>query len=135
MKVNIASASTIKNYQGTNEKGNTMSFSGDGTGVSPMEAVLMSSAACSAIDVELILHKMRQPLQHIAVDAESTRATTDPKVFTGIHLHYTITGDVKAEKVAKAIEMSMTQFCSVSIMLARACPISTSYTIIKSDNE
>ncbi len=129
MKIHLISTEGEKNYKGTNERGQTMSFSGSKEMVSPMEATLMASAACSSIDIELILTKMRQPFTQIEVQANANRAETEPKVFTDIHLHYIIHGDVKAEKVEKAIEMSMTQFCSVSIMLAKAAPITTSYEI------
>lgn len=130
MKVHLISTEGDKNFKGTNDRGQTMSFSGSKEGVSPMEATLMASAACSSIDIELILKKMRQPLIKIEVQASANRAETEPKVFTDIHLHYVIHGDVKEDKVQKAIDMSMNQFCSVSIMLAKAAPITTSYEII-----
>jgi putative redox protein len=131
MEVTLESIHGDLNFKGTNDRGQSVEFSGNKESVSPMETVLMAAAACSSIDIELILKKMRQQVTDIKVKVKSVRAETDPKVFTQIHMHYTVTGDdLKDEKVAKAIDMSMGQYCSVSIMLARATEITTSYDVI-----
>jgi putative redox protein len=129
MRVKISSSTGSQNYVGTNDRNQTVLFSGEGEHVSPMESLLMSSATCSAIDIEMILHKMRQPLDRISVDVVGERASDHPKIFTSIHLHYVIYGKVKSEKVQQAIELSMTKYCSVSIMISKSCPITTSFEI------
>ena len=129
MKVSLQKTHGDLNFKGTNDRDQSMQFSGNKEAVSPMEAVLMAAAACSSIDVETILKKMRQNVLDIKVDIEGTRAETLPAVFTKIHMHYIISGDVKEEKALKAVEMSMHEYCSVSLMLAKSVLITHSVEV------
>lgn len=117
-------------YEGTNDRGQTARFSGSEADVSPMEHVLMSAAACSSIDVEHFLRKMRAPATAVEVDVEGHRVDAVPAVFDRIHLHYRIYGDVKPSKAAKAVAMSMDQYCSVSIMLKAAVAITHTHEVL-----
>ncbi|MBK8519210.1 MAG: OsmC family protein [Saprospiraceae bacterium] len=118
------------NYRGTNERGQSIQMSGSKEAVSPMETVLLAAAGCSSIDVEMILKKMRQEVNSISVVIDGTRADEVPAVFTKIHLHYIINGNVKEGKARKAVEMSMEQYCSVSMMLAKSVEITHSFEVI-----
>jgi len=126
MKVILESTYGDLNFKGTNERGQSIQFSGNKEAVGPMESVLMAAAACSAIDVETILKKMRQEVKSVKVEIEGTRAEAVPAVFTKIHMHYIINGDIKQEKAQKAVDMSVEQYCSVSIMLAKSVEITYS---------
>ena len=117
-------------YEGTNERGQTARFSGSKADVSPMEHVLMAAAACSSIDVEVFLRKMRAPAARVEVDVDGHRVDAVPAVFDRIHLHYRIYGDVPAAKAAKAVRMSMEQYCSVSIMLRAAVEIDHTHEVV-----
>jgi putative redox protein len=130
MKVFLKSISP-NNYLCSNERGEEILLSGDKSNVGPMESVLMAAASCSSVDIELILGKMRQNLESIQAEVEGTRAETMPKVYTNIKLHYILKGDLKEEKVKQAIEMSVTEYCSVLCMLAKTATIETSFEIIK----
>lgn len=130
MKITIESTHGELNFKGTNDRGQSLQFSGNSESVSPMESVLMSAAACSAIDVEIFLNKMRQPLNHIEVEVKGERVDAVPAIFSDIHLHYKIYGDVKPEKAAKAVEMSMEKYCSVSIMLQKGVAMTHSHEVI-----
>lgn len=127
MEVILESIHGDLNFRGTNDRGQSLQFSGNKEAVSPMESVLMAAAACSSIDVEMILKKMRQNVTSVKVKVNGTRADAVPAVFTKIHLHYMISGDLKEEKAKKAVQMSMEEYCSVSIMLAKAVEIT--YTV------
>lgn len=127
MEVIVESSYGELNFKGTNNRNQSIALSGNKESVSPMESVLMAAASCSSIDVEMILKKMRQEVTNIKVEVKGTRADAIPAVFTDIHLHYIITGNVKQEKAEKAVQMSMEEYCSVSIMLAKAAKIT--YTI------
>lgn len=130
MKVKIESTHGELNFKGTNNRGQSLQFSGNSESVSPMESVLMSAAACSAIDVEIFLNKMRQPLDHIEVEVTGERVDAVPAIFSDIHLHYRIYGDVKPEKAVKAVEMSIEKYCSVSIMLQKGVNMTHSHEVI-----
>ncbi len=129
MKIFLKSAEGDLNFTGTNERGQSIELSGNKEAVSPMESVLMAAAACSSVDIEMILKKMRQDIKSISVEVEAERADAIPAVFTKIHLHYNVTGNIKPEKVQKSLEMSMEQYCSVSTMLSKVVAITYSFEV------
>ena len=95
-----------------------------------MQMLLMGIAGCSGIDIDMILKKMRQPLDDLEVIVTGEREEgAIPALFTKIHLEFILTGDLKEEKVKKAIAMSMDTYCSVGKMLEKAAEISYDYTI------
>ena len=130
MKINLQSIHGDLNFKGTNDRGQSFQFSGSKESVSPMESVLMAAAACSSIDVEIFLKKMRQDFSKIEVEVEGKRVDAVPAIFSDIHLHYKIHGDVKADKAKKAVEMSMEKYCSVSIMLQKGINMTHSHEVI-----
>jgi putative redox protein len=90
-------------------------------GPRPMELMLLSVGACSAVDVVHILKKARQPFADVQVEVQGQRADTDPKVFTAIHLHFIVSGrGLAAHHVERAVRLSAEKYCSASIMLGRA---------------
>lgn len=103
---------------------------GRNLGMRPMELMLLSVGACSAVDVMHILGKARQPVDDCYVEVSAERAETDPKVFTEIHLNFVVIGQKLAEKqVARAVSLSAEKYCSASIMLGKAATITHSYEI------
>jgi putative redox protein len=93
---------------------------GRNLGMRPMELMLQSVGACSAVDVVHILKKARQQITDCVVEVKGERATTEPKVFTAIHLHFVITGRELGEShVKRAVDLSADKYCSASIMLAK----------------
>jgi putative redox protein len=94
---------------------------GSNAGVRPMELLLMGLASCSAIDVALILKKQRQDVQDFRISVEGERIEeegTKRKPFRKIHLRFQLTGqNLDAEKVNKAIALSMEKYCSATAQL------------------
>jgi putative redox protein len=124
MKVNLKTNEKELGYIGTNANGHQIELNGNKEGVGPMESVLLAAAACSTIDVELILKKMKQNYTSIEVEVEAERATDEiPAVFKKISLHYIVTGEVKKEKLEQAVELSVTTYCSVLKMLEKTADI------------
>ena len=98
----------------------------------PMETVLAGTGACTAFDVVLILRKSGQQISGCEVRLSATRAETDPKVFTAIHMHFIVRGkDVKPTLVASAVKLSHTKYCSASAMLEKTAVITHDYEIIQ----
>jgi putative redox protein len=96
----------------------------------PMETVLAGTGGCTAYDVVLILKRGRHDVQGCSVKLTSERAETDPKVFTKIHMHFTVTGrGIPASAVERAIAMSHEKYCSASIMLGKTAEITTSFEL------
>ncbi len=125
-----------RTFVGTTESGHAVAFGtahGDGAkpGPSPMELVLLGTGGCTAWDVVNILGKGREPVDDVAVALEADRAEDEPRVFTRIHLHFTVTGrGVDPRKVARAIDLSMDKYCSASAMLAKTAAITHDFEVI-----
>jgi putative redox protein len=105
---------------------------GKNTGPRPMELVLIGTGGCAAFDVIHILRKSRQDVTDCVAEIEAERAETEPKVFTRIHVHFVISGkNLDHSKVARAIELSATKYCSASIMLGKTAKITHDHVIIE----
>ena len=98
----------------------------------PMEMVLAGTGGCTAYDVVVILKKSGQDVTGCEVKLSAERAATDPKVFTRIHMHWTVRGrGLKRNLVEHAIRLSHEKYCSASIMLAKTAEITKDYEIIE----
>ncbi|HEU0197958.1 MAG TPA: OsmC family protein [Nevskiaceae bacterium] len=107
------------------------SIGGRNLGPRPMELMLTSVGACSSVDIVRILKKARQAITGCEVKVSGTRADTDPKVYTAIHLHFIVTGHNLAESnVKRAVELSADKYCSASIMLSKAATVTHDYEIV-----
>ena len=105
---------------------------GRNIGLRPMELVLAGTGGCTAFDVVLILKKGRHAVSGCDVSLKAERAESDPKVFTHIHFHYRVKGkQLKADAVARAIELSKDKYCSASIMIGKTAQITHDFEIIE----
>ena len=107
-------------------------------GVRPMEMLLMGLGGCASFDVVMILKKSRQTIDNCEVEISAERADSEPKVFTRIHLEFTVSGtDLSEKHVKRAIALSAEKYCSASKMLEKTAVITHSYTILSpaSDTE
>ena len=99
-------------------------------GVRPMEMVALSFGGCSSIDILSILKKQRQPVERFDVAVDGERATDAvPAVFTTLHVHYRLEGEVEPDKVRRAIELSLDKYCSVSKMLEPTVELAYTFTV------
>lgn len=98
----------------------------------PMEMVLLGTGACTSYDVVLILKRGRHDITGCTAKLQAERADTDPKVFTKINFHFTITGrNLKPEAVERAIKLSAEKYCSASIMLEKTAEITHTWEIVE----
>ena len=98
----------------------------------PMETVLAGTGGCTAYDVVLILKRGRQDVRGCQVKLKAERASTEPKVFTAIHMHFVVTGrGLKQDVVERAVALSHERYCSASIMLGKTAVITTSSEIVE----
>ncbi len=96
----------------------------------PLELLLAGAGGCTAYDVVLILKRGRHAVSGCTVRLTAERAPVDPKVFTAINMHFTVTGKaVPATAVERAIAMSHEKYCSASIMLGKTASITTSFEV------
>ena len=104
---------------------------GRGTGMRPMELLLLGLGGCTSFDVVEMLKKSRQNIVNCVVEIDGQRSESIPKVFTDIHVHFIITGtNVKEAQVKRAINLSSEKYCSASLMLEKSANITHDYEII-----
>jgi len=107
----------------------SVEFGGTDTAPSPMELIILGLIGCTGVDVTSILERMREPLRGLEVTATYERSEAHPKVFTHIHLIYSLQGDLDEKKVQRAIDLSESKYCSVSAMLNGTVDIPHEYDI------
>jgi putative redox protein len=96
----------------------------------PMEMVLLGTGGCSAYDVVVILKKSGQEVTGCEVKLSAERAAADPKVFTKIHMHWTVRGrGLKRNLVEHAVRLSHEKYCSATAMLSKTADVSRDFEI------
>ena len=98
----------------------------------PMEMVLLGTGGCSAYDVVVILKKSGQEVTGCEVKLSAERAPADPKVFTKIHMHWTVRGrGLKRNLVEHAVRLSHEKYCSATAMLSKTAEVTRDFEIIE----
>ena len=98
----------------------------------PMEMVLLGTGGCTAYDVVVILRKSGQDVTGCEVKLTAERAATDPKVFTKIHMHWTVRGRaLKRNLVEHAVRLSHEKYCSATAMLAKTAEVTRDFEVVE----
>lgn len=85
----------------------------------PVETLLGSLAACSAVDVIDILAKRRTPVERLTVRIVGERRPEPPRRVRRIEIEYDIDGGgIEREHAERAIQLSFEKYCSVAASLA-----------------
>lgn len=124
---------TVKHVSGsmldaTSASGHTVRLDGGNgeTGQTPMEALLVALGGCATVTIAEFLTKMRQQFTLLEVEVSADRADEPPRVYTKIHAHYRVAGDIDPKRVQRAIEMTHSKYCSVHTMLEQSAEMSHS---------
>ena len=121
-------------FEAETGSGRTFAYDDEPTGgLGPLESVLGSLAACSAMDVMSIALKKRQGIDRYVVHAQAEQRDEYPMIFTRIDLTHEVAGRaVDTEAIKRCIELSATKYCPVSAMLSSgATEIHHAYRIIR----
>ncbi len=136
MKITLKRLDENYHLEAANESGNSVHIDaspvigGGGNGARPMELLIMGLGGCSSIDIISILKKARQPLEDIQVEIIAEREQgKEPALFTTIHAHYILIGDLQEAHVKRAIDLSLEKYCSVARVLEKTATITWSYEI------
>jgi len=107
-------------------------FGGSNAGTRPKELLLIALGGCTGSDVASILTKKRVPFTKFFMNIEAEVAEEHPQVYTRINLEYVFEGNgIEPQDIEKAINLSLTKYCSVTAMLQKAIQINHSYKIIQ----
>jgi putative redox protein len=105
----------------TDAKGHTMKidipaeYGGNGDGFRPMQTMLSALCGCSAVDVVSILKKQRQTIEGMIIRVDGERQHgVEPSLWEKVHLLFELKGDLDAGKAARAVELSISKYCSVA---------------------
>lgn len=94
------------------------------TGPSPVDTLLGALASCASVDVVDILAKRRTPVATLEVRVEAQRANSIPRRLTHVVLAFRITGEgIERDQAERAIDLSITKYCSVRDSLDPDLPI------------
>jgi putative redox protein len=86
---------------------------------SPVELLLLAAATCAGADVVSLLEKQRVSLRALEIRMQGTRRDNQPRRYTAIHFHFTITASgVDEVKARRAIDLSLEKYCSIVASLA-----------------
>jgi putative redox protein len=89
----------------------------------------MGVAGCTAMDVVSILQKKRVNFSGLQINITGERADDHPRRYTRIAIEFVVTGrDIKEKDVERAIELSLTKYCSASASVN--AEIASSFRII-----
>jgi putative redox protein len=109
-------------------------FSGSNAGIRPKELLLLGLAGCTGSDVVTILQKKKVDLKGFEINVKAEQQEEHPQVFTKIHLEFMFYGkNILDKDVERAIELSQTKYCSVTVMLQKAVEITHSFKIVEVD--
>lgn len=101
----------------------------------PMEMLLVSVGACTAVDVVSIMQKKRQNVTDYKVEVTGTRRYEHPRAFTAFHIHHIVYGhNVSEQALAQAIQLSDEKYCSVAATVRPTAKITTSFEIVELEN-
>ena len=139
MQIKIRRLNQASHLEATNEEGLTLQMDGspdvggENRAMRPMQILLTSLGGCSAMDIISILKKQRQPLEDIQFTLDGIREESAiPSLFKDIHITYKLFGDLDEEKVRRAIDLSLEQYCSVAKTLEKTAKITYSFKIYSS---
>jgi putative redox protein len=118
-------------FRGGEAGGPQTTVDGDNaTAPGPMLTLLLAAASCTGADVVVILEKMRATLHEFRIEASGVRREQEPRRYTAIHFEYHIRGDgINEAKARRAIDLSITKYCSVLHSLAPDIAITSGLTL------
>lgn len=106
-------------------------FGGSNAGIRPKELLLLGLGGCTASDVVTILQKKKVKVDNFEINITANLTDEHPKVYTTMNVEYVFYGnDIQEKDVARAIDLSLTKYCSVTAMLKNSVEITHTYKII-----
>jgi putative redox protein len=137
MKIDINRLNDGFHLEAVNETGNTVQMDaspdigGTGKGMRPMQLLLTALGACGTVDIISILKKQRQPLEDIKITVTGDREKDAvPAPFIAAHMHFRLFGKLDADKVQKAVSLSVEKYCSVAKTIEKTTKITYSFEIV-----
>ena len=102
-------------FTGTTQQGYDIEFDANSQwGCKPTESLLLSLAGCMAIDIVMMLQKMRVRLTGYRMDITGQRNPDPPQFYKTVDIMMHIQGSgIDSRKVERAVALSRDKYCSV----------------------
>ena len=97
---------------------------------SPVDTLVLSLIACSAIDVLHVLEKRRTPARSLNMSADFARVDGFPKRLKTVQLTFKVDTDSSIGQVERAVSLSLEKYCSVAGSLAPDIEIATRVELV-----
>ncbi len=111
----------------------TAESGGAASGPEPLELLLLALGSCTGMDVISILRKKRQVITGYTINIYANLAKEYPKTYTEIMVEHIVQGHgVNPDAVARSIELSVTKYCPVNALLAKATRVEHVFRILDS---
>jgi putative redox protein len=94
----------------------------DAQGPSPASLLGVALGGCTGMDVISILRKKRQPVTGYEIRVTGLQREVRPHAFIRFDVVHVLDGDLDAEAVRRAIDLSSRKYCSVGSTLATGSP-------------
>jgi putative redox protein len=137
IKIELKRLNDAFHFEASNDNGNSVhldaspDIGGTNQGMRPMQMLLAAMGGCSAIDVVNILKKQKQDLKDIKITVTGEREQgAVPSLFTEVHAHYKVFGNLDKDKVAKAVTLAVEKYCSVAKTLEKTASVTYSFEVI-----
>jgi putative redox protein len=136
MRVTLERQNDAVHFVARTEAGGVVSIDGapgvggQGLGARPMELILAGLGGCSGIDVVSILQKQREPVTGVTITVDAEREQNkEPSLFKAVHVHFAVRGPLDEAHLSRAVELSMSRYCSVARILEPTATITWSHTL------
>ena len=137
IKIELSRLNDGFHMEAENEQGNTIQMDaspdigGTNQGMRPMQLLLAAMGGCSSIDLINILKKQKQPLKDLKVTITGEREKdVVPSLYTEVHAHFRLFGNLDRDKVQKAVSLSVEKYCSVAKTLEKTAKVTYSFEVI-----
>ncbi len=138
IKIELNRLDNDLHIEAVNDMGNKVQMDGspaDGghnKGFRPMQMLLAAMGGCSAVDVVTILRKQREVLKDIKITVTGEREQgVTPSLYTEVHAHFKLYGDIDEDKAQKAVALSVGKYCSVAKTLEKTAKVTFSVEVIR----
>jgi putative redox protein len=96
----------------------------------PFQLLVIACAGCVSLDVVDIIRKSRKTFTRYELTLEASRAEHPPKILRALHFHAHLDSeDLTEDVIRRALELSLTKYCSVSLSLDRSVKFSARITL------
>jgi putative redox protein len=109
----------------------TSESGGGGAGANdPVQLLVIACAGCVAIDTVDIIRKAHKEISRLTMRVSATRFPEPPKVMRSLDFHIEVDGeDIDEVLVRRAVTLSLTKYCSVSLSVDRSVQFAARATI------